>query len=170
MGRSITTALDMHVAVAVAFRHIEDIRAWRLAYEFKMAIYRLTEQGSLSRDVRLRDQLREAAASAPSHVSEGFGRFDPADFARFVKMARGSVMECRNHLVDAVDRGHITADVRAAHDACAEEMLKETTGLLDYLQSPEARQNAERIRQRRIERRRARQVVEPGTKNAEPES
>ena len=137
----------------MSFRSIEDIRAWRLAWRFKKAIYALTDEGSLRRDVRLATQLREAAASAPSNLTEGYGRFDPADFARLVKIARGSLLECKNHLVDAVDRGHITEDTRRAHSTMADEALKEIVGLLDYLQSPEARRNAERIRQRRIERR-----------------
>jgi four helix bundle protein len=138
----------------MAFRCVEEIRAWELARAFKLSIYRLIEQQPLAGDFRLRDQLREAAAGAPSHISEGFGRFDPADFARFVKIGRASIIECKNHLVDAVDRGYITEAVRLRHAATADDVLKEIAGLLDYLQSPEAKKNAERIRQRRIERRR----------------
>jgi four helix bundle protein len=137
----------------MAARTFRELRSWQVARAFKRAVYGLTESGSLSRDDRLQFQLREAAASAVSHISEGFGRFDPADFARFVKMARASVIECQNHLEDAVDRGHITDEVRRVHDAQAQLVLKEIGGLLDYLQSPEAKRNAERVRQRRIERR-----------------
>jgi hypothetical protein len=41
--------------------------------------------------------------------------------------------------------------------------------LLDYLQSPEAKKNAERIRQARVERRRKRRNLELRTLNPEPE-
>lgn len=144
----------------MGFRSIEEIDAWQRARAFKIAVYALVEAGGLSRDFKLRDQLREAAAAAPSQISEGFGRFDPVDFARFVKMARGSIHECRNHLIDAVDRHHITEETRGKHDALAEEVLKEIGGLLDYLQSPEATRNAARIRRARFERRRAREPHE----------
>jgi four helix bundle protein len=145
----------------MGFRCIEQIDAWQLARKFKLGIYALIETGPLGRDFKLRDQLREAAAAAPSQISEGFGRFDPIDFARFVKMGRGSIQECRNHLIDAMDRGHISEGVRAIHDAHAEELLKEMTALIDYLQSPEAARNADRIRRARIERRRARKRNKP---------
>ena len=94
-------------------------------------------------------------------ISEGFGRFDPADFARFLKMARASIIECQNHLVDAVDRGHISETVRHEHDEVALMAIKEVSGLIDYLQSPAAKQNAERLRQKRIERRNRRSRPEP---------
>jgi four helix bundle protein len=146
-----------------------ELRAWQTTYAFKLAVYRLIATGPLSQDERLSKQLREAAASAASHVCEGFGRFDPVDFARFVKMGRASLMECRNHLQDAVDRGHITDDLRQEHEAKAQEALKEMGGLLDYLQSPEAKHNAERIRQKRFERRNRRLNSEPRTRNPNPE-
>src|SRR6185503_2815704 len=79
----------------MGFRCIEDIDAWQLARKFKIGVYKLIERDAIARDFELRDQLREAAAGAPSQISEGFGRFDPVDFARFVKMARGSIQECR---------------------------------------------------------------------------
>jgi len=140
----------------MGFQRIEDIDAWQLARNFKIGIYRLIERDAIARDFELRDQLRDAAASAPSQIAEGFGRFDPVDFARFVKMGRGSIHECRNHLIDAADRGHITDAIRQEHDARAEVLLKEMTALIDYLQSPEAARNAESIRRARRERRRSR--------------
>jgi four helix bundle protein len=147
----------------MAARTLEDLRAWRAAREFKVAIYRLIETTTIARDERLSTQLREAAASAVSQISEGYGRFDPLDFARFVKMARASLMECRNHLVDAVDRRHISEEVRKEHAEHAQAALMEIGGLLDYLQSSEAKQNAERIRQTRFERRRRQRNSEPRT-------
>ena len=138
-----------------------DLKAWQAVREFKLGIYGLVEQGSLARDVKLREQLREAAASAQSQISEGFGRFDPLDFARFVKMARASLLERHNHLGDAVDRRHITDDTTREHHVRWEAAMKEIGGLLDYLQSPEAKRNADRLRQDRIERRRRRRNSEP---------
>jgi four helix bundle protein len=145
-----------------------DLRAWQAARAFKLAVYGLIELPPLSRDERLSTQLREAAASAVSDISEGFGRFDPPDFARFVKMGKASLLECQNHLQDAVDRRYITDQTREQLDAKAREALIEIGGLLDYLQSPEAKRNAERIKQKRFERRNHRSNMEPGTPNSEP--
>src|SRR5262245_568716 len=146
-------------------KKFRDLRAWQAAYAFKLKIYQLIEQGPLANDEKLRKQLREGAASAPSQISEGFGRFDPVDNARFVKMARASIIECQNHLQDAVDRQHITEYAREEHDNVAREALMEIGGLLDYLHSPEAKRNAERIRQKREARRQHRKQ---GERKGEP--
>jgi four helix bundle protein len=140
----------------------QDLRAWQTVRAFKVGVYALIEHAPLANDFALCDQLRKAAASAQSNIAEGFGRFDPLDFARFVKVARASLLECRNHLSDAVDRQVLAESATLEHAARLAEAMREVGGLLDYLQSPEAKRNAERIRQRRIERRRGR------TRNMEP--
>ena len=65
-------------------------------------------------------------------------------------IARASLMESQSHLVDAVDKHHISEETRRALNALAEVALEEVTGLLEYLQSPEALRNARRARERRI--------------------
>jgi len=142
-----------------------ELRAWQVCSVYKKAIYRLCSTGSLSRDFERRDQLERSAARPCAHVSEGFGRFSPPDFARYCVMARSSLMESQNHLIDAVDKGHISDAIRLEHNALAEAALEEATGLMEYLQSPEALRNARRARERRIEKRAAR---EPRTRNVEP--
>jgi four helix bundle protein len=71
---------------------------------YKNAVYRLCEQGSLSTDWKRRRQLEESVYGPPGHIAEGFGRFNPADSARFAVIARSSLMESQNHLRDAVDK------------------------------------------------------------------
>jgi len=151
-------------------RRFTELRAWRACNSYKKAVYRLCACGPLSKDWDLRHQLETSVASPPSCISEGFGRFNPADFARFVLMARSSLMESQNHLLDAVDKGHITEETRLAHDARAEAALKEVTGLMEYLQSPEALRNARRARERRIASRPDRRNRDPSSpSNPEPE-
>lgn len=130
-------------------RSFRELRAWQTSRTFKVAIQRLCETRPLANDFRLRDQLRESAASAVSHIAEGFGRFSPGDFGRFMAMAKASLIEVQNHLEDAVDRGHIT-ECRATHDTLAETALREVTAFLEYLQSPKAAENAQKARARRL--------------------
>ena len=134
-------------------RSIHDLRAWQSCRAFKLAVYRLSEAGALARDSRLRAQLCEAAASAASNVAEGFGRFNPADFARFLGMARASLVEAQNHLQDAVDRGHISDESRARGHELAQVAVRDVTSLLEYLQSSNAKENARKARARRQARR-----------------
>ena len=127
-----------------------DLRAWQACDVYKKRVYRLIEETELARDWDRRVQLEKAVKGPPAHVAEGFGRFNPADFARFLVIARSSLMESQNHLRDAVDRGYITEAARLDCDALAGAALGEVTGLMEYLHSPEALRNARRARERRI--------------------
>src|SRR5687768_5149107 len=91
-------------------------RAWQTCDVFKKAIYKLCESGPLSLDFGRRKQLEEAAAGPPGHIAEGYGRFNPPDFARFTVIARASLMEAQNHQRDAVDKRDITEEVRLEYD------------------------------------------------------
>jgi four helix bundle protein len=130
---------------------------------YKKRVYRLIEETALARDWDRRVQLEKAVKGPPAHVAEGFGRFNPADFARFLVMARASLMESQNHLLDAVDKGYITDSCRQEYNTLAEAALGEVTGLMEYLQSPEALRNARRARERRMASRTERRTPEPRT-------
>jgi four helix bundle protein len=93
--------------MAVA-RHFTELDCWQLANDLKLKIYAVSERPALKRDRDYYDQIRDAAASGPRNIAEGFGRHTDPDFARFLDVARGSLMECQNHLKDGVDRGYLT--------------------------------------------------------------
>ena len=175
----------------MSFNKVGDIRAWQAAYAFKLAVYELIRTTPIRRDPVLRLQLRKAAASTVSQIEEGFARFYPKDFGRLAVGAKASLAESRGHLRDAVDSGHIPEDARNTVDRLAAEAYKELIGLIDYLQSPAAEENARRVKADRIERKRLRDAArrdttsaprsatsnqnrnvnlqpEPGTANAEP--
>jgi four helix bundle protein len=74
----------------------------------KVAIYAFCEAPNVKNDFRFYSDVRAAAASAPRNIAEGFGRRTHVEFARFLDIARGSLAESQNHLLDAVDRGYIS--------------------------------------------------------------
>ena len=89
-------------------RRYEDLEAWQIADELKREVYALTETGPASKDFEFRNQIRASAASSTKNIAEGFGRFSPADNARFVEISVASTMETQDSLKDGVDRGHFT--------------------------------------------------------------
>ena len=130
-------------------------------------------ESPLARDWERRDQLEDSVAGPPGHIAERFGRFNPLDFARFTVIARSSLMESQNHLRDAVDKNYISESTRLELDALAEAAIGEVTGLMEYLQSPEALRNARRARERRTasrqERRSKHKPVERATNGTNQE-
>jgi len=83
-------------------------------------------------------------------------------------------MESQSHLLDFVDKRYISEEVRRELNQLAETALEEVTGLMEYLQSPEALRNARRARERRIASRPQRRTrnnearTRNRTKNPEP--
>src|SRR5581483_8270698 len=88
-------------------RDFRDLVCWQLSYELRCEIFEFTATGPAARDFKYRDQIRDASASAPRNIAEGFGRFKPRDSARFYEIARASLMETRNHLIDGRDCGYL---------------------------------------------------------------
>jgi four helix bundle protein len=136
--------------MARGVKRFADLRAWQACDMYKKAIYLLCDSDQIARDFGRRKQLEESASRPTAHIAEGFGRFNPPDFARFCVIARSSLMESQNHLRDVVDKKYITEERRLELDKLADAALEEVTGLMEYLQSPEALRNARRARERRI--------------------
>jgi four helix bundle protein len=130
-------------------KNYRELRIWVSARAVKRSLHDLVDTKPFHTHQRLADQIREAASSAASHIAEGYGRFEPRDHARFLRMGKASLVECQNHLVDAMDRGVISETVRDEHDASIQKVLKGIGALIAYLQSPEAKKNAEEIKRRR---------------------
>jgi four helix bundle protein len=114
-------------------RSHEELVCWQIAYELKLKVYELVETGTITRDFALRDQLREAAASAPRQMAEGFGRFYPKDFARLLRGAVGELKEVQDALRDGVDRGHFTPDQVVPLERLAKRSSKAAGRLIAYL-------------------------------------
>ena len=119
-------------------RDYTEFDAWKLADKVRTEVERLTASSAFRREPNLRQQLQEAADGPPGHIAEGFSRFSPKDFARFVRIAKGSLSETIDHLgvarrrrlIGDVDGAKVISLARRARGAC--------TGLVIYLESAKA--------------------------------
>lgn len=114
-------------------RRYRDLECWQLASELKMRVYAATTADGVRRDRRFCDQIRDAARGGPRAIAEGFGRFRPADFARFLEYARASLIETQNHLDDARDCHYINDVTHSELITLADRAIGAVTGLRRYL-------------------------------------
>lgn len=69
------------------------LRAFELADELAVAIYRLTCDFPKEEIYGLTSQMRRAAVSVPSNIIEGAARASEAEYLRFLEIAFGSLRE-----------------------------------------------------------------------------
>lgn len=110
-------------------RGFEDLIAWQKARELASDIYHTTQSGGLSKDFGFRDQVRRAAVSIMSNIGEGHGRDGPAEFHRFLSIAKGSCSELRSQLYVGSDVGHLARPDFERLMARADGVMRLLTGL-----------------------------------------
>ena len=114
-------------------RHFTDLAAWQLAARLRDEVVAFTATPPANRDFGFCNQIRDASASAAANIAEGFTRFSHADFARFLVIARSSLSETQNHLLDAQGRGYLPEARFVELSTLAKRALAATTRLLTYL-------------------------------------
>ena len=74
-------------------RLYKNIRAYRLAYDLVLDIYKRTEKFPKSEENNLKSQLRRAAVSIPLNIVEGRAKASKKEFLRYLNIAYGSAKE-----------------------------------------------------------------------------
>lgn len=103
----------------------ERLKAWQLAHELTLAVYRATERWPATERYALTSQVRQAAAAVPTNLPEGAAKRGPREFRRFVDIALGSVTEVAYLLLLARDLGILPDEDYAGLD----DLRKRTGGL-----------------------------------------
>lgn len=88
----------------------EEINAWIEARKLTKRIYEITNETRFSKDFELKDQIRRAAISIMSNISEGFDSQSNEEFIRFLIYARRSSSEVQSHLYVALDQKYISQE------------------------------------------------------------
>ena len=117
------------------FQKFEDIEAWQKARTLSNEVYRISNDGSFSRDFGLRDQMRRASVSIMSNIAEGFERSGTGELIQFLSIAKGSAGEVKSQLYVARDQAYIDQETfdKLFNSAC--EISKMINGLMNYIRS-----------------------------------
>lgn len=85
----------------------ERLDCWQQARNLAVDIYQVSMNGNLSRDFVLRDLLRKSALAIASNIADGKERGSPAEFIRFLRLARASAAKLRTQLFISREVGHL---------------------------------------------------------------
>ncbi len=86
----------------------ERLEVWKIGKELVKEIYLITKDFPVSEKFGLISQLQRAAISIPGNIAEGSGKRTKKDFASFIRIAIGSLLEVITYLEIALDQKYIS--------------------------------------------------------------
>ena len=111
----------------------EELDLWKKIRSFKIAICKLADQFPAGEKFKLTDQIKRSVRSVNANIAEGHGRFTYPDQIHFCVMARGSLSETINHLIDALDEGYIIQTTLIEFKKSGKEIERMLNGYLTFL-------------------------------------
>jgi four helix bundle protein len=110
-----------------------ELEVWKKARTVKKTIEALTKSFPADEKFRLTDQILRSVRSINANIAEGHGRFTYKDQLHFCILARGSLSETLNHLIDAFDCSYIEEAKLTQFKHQIDEVGKLLNGYITYL-------------------------------------
>src|SRR5438034_7742292 len=120
------------------FRTFEDLEVYKVAREFRKAMYAINRRLPDFEKFELASQIRRAAVSLTNNIAEGHGRYHFADQVRFFLGARGSLQELVDDLNVCADENYLEPEKIEALKGEAWHVLGLINGYLRYLRDRKA--------------------------------
>jgi len=111
-------------------KRFQELIAWQRCRELSDIIFEITETGPAARNTEFREQIRDAAQGAAPLIAEGFVRYLPGDFARYLRMARGEIAEVQSDLEEARAKNYFSDEQQSRASTVARRAMSLTTRLL----------------------------------------
>lgn len=109
--------------------HYEKLDVWKKAMDLVDSIYDITTGFPKEEQYGLTSQIRRAAISIPSNISEGSARNSTKDFLRFLSITLGSAAELDTQIRIAERRNFCTQEQSATLQNQLSEIGRMTRGL-----------------------------------------
>jgi four helix bundle protein len=101
-----------------------DLIVWQKAMNLAVLTYNLGKRFPSTETYGLTSQLQRAVTSVPMNIAEGHGRGTRKDYAQFLSIARGSLMETTTCIELGIMLGYISQDDADPALALTAEILK----------------------------------------------
>jgi four helix bundle protein len=106
-----------------------ELVVWQKAMDLTVQVYGLSSRFPADERYRLTSQITRAAASVPANIAEGHARSTATEYAHFLSIAKGSLMETETFLMLAVRLNYLSEIQVAASLHLVTEVSKMLTRL-----------------------------------------
>jgi four helix bundle protein len=89
-------------------RSHRELLVWQKSMDLAVQVYRLTGTFPPPEQYRLVAQATRSAASVPASIAEGNARGTRREYAHFLSVAKGSLMETETHLILSTRLGYLS--------------------------------------------------------------
>ena len=114
-------------------RSHKELIVWQRGMELATEIYRSTAGFPKEETYGLTSQIRRSAVSIPSNIAEGHGRRTDIDFARFLRIANGSLRELDTQVILAEKLSYLKQEVSLRLQEQISEVGRLLAGLMAAL-------------------------------------
>ena len=87
--------------------NFKELNVWKASIKLVKDVYQVTKSYPKVEDYTLTSQIRRAAISVPSNISEGAGKSSTAEYIRFVDISLGSLAELETQIIISYELGYI---------------------------------------------------------------
>lgn len=108
----------------------KDLIVWQKSYQLSLEVYKLTKNFPKDEIYGLSQQMRRAAVSIPSNISEGYGRQHSKEYKQFLSIAYGSLCELETQYLLSTDVSYVNKNEKI------ENLMKEVGAMLYRIINP----------------------------------
>ena len=119
----------------MGFKRFTEIEAWQLSMKLLAELDVVLERSVDASYRNFCNETRNAIEWVPRNIAEGFGRYTRRDFARFVSIAKASLLETQTNLIIARSRKLVTEREFDQLWELSEQAVAKTTALLTSLRT-----------------------------------
>lgn len=98
---------DRRGGAAGKIRSYRDLYVWQKSYALALRVYAVTQAFPKNEQFGLTGQMRRASVSVVANIAEGYGRGYRKDYAHFLRISYGSLMELETLSNLSADLGYI---------------------------------------------------------------
>jgi four helix bundle protein len=112
---------------------LKELEVYKKCCELRRHISILTKNLPIEEKYELRSQIIRSSRSITANIAEGYGRYHYQENIQFLRIARGSLFETKDHISCGVEEKYWSKEDQNIFTQKFEESLRLINGYISYL-------------------------------------